>query len=276
MKISRASANCSRNSSNAKNSPNDAPADGSTAEVARSQEVFKLPLGTTGVVTARITSPKDAFPLDDQAQVVVGNTEGTKVLLVTKGNYFLEKAFVSHRGVEVTKMAPDDFLKEWGARGPAAVEGYDASIFESVAPSQWPDGGAVFLGALPPLPGFAMKENPKLEWPRILDWDVAHPVMRYVNFGNIQVAKAQAWSVPKTAHPLVETAGAPLIAAVETDRVHAVGVDESMKPYWSKLIRFRPVIRTPGAPHFTPCCPAAKKIAPAGVQDPNAGLGRTT
>jgi hypothetical protein len=76
---------------------------------------------------------------------------------------------------------------------------------------------------MPPLPGFAKAEK-RLEWPPLLDWNTTHPVMRYVNFGNVTVAEAQAWTAPKTARVLVEAGGGPLMVAVENDRMRVLGV----------------------------------------------------
>lgn len=200
----------------------DADPKGDTVEASRSQEVFRLPVGTTGLVTARLQAPKDSFALDDQAQVAVGATEGTKVLFVSKGNYFLEKAFLAMRGFEVSKVSPEEFEKLWGAKNALAVENYDCCIFESCAPPKWDDGGALLFAAMPPLPEFLPKKDPKMEGPPIVDWDDAHPVMRYVNFGNVTVLKAQAWQVPKTASVLVDSSGGPLLVAAESDRYRVI------------------------------------------------------
>ncbi|MBI3831325.1 MAG: BatA domain-containing protein [Planctomycetes bacterium] len=201
----------------------DAPT-GATVDASRSNEVFKLPLGTAGVVTARIQAPKDAFPLDDEAQVVVGSSEGTKILFVSKGNYFIEKAFLAMRGFEVMKISPEEFEKSWTAKGALAVDGYDCVVFESCAPPKWEDGGAVIIGAMPPITGFKAKEPPKLEGPPIISWDDTHPVMRYINFGNVTVLKALAWQIPKIATSLVDTQSGSLLMAYENDRVHVVGI----------------------------------------------------
>ena len=212
---------------------------------ARSEEVFKLPTGTKGVVTARIVSPKDAFPNDDSASVVIEDTESINVLLVSKDNYFLEKALASMRGVTVKKVDPDVFLKEWEQKGQQSVELYDACIFDRVAPVTWTDGGALFFGVMPPVAGFVKNEKP-LEWPRINYWDNDHPLMRYVSFGNVTIKTAQSWTVPKAAKAIVEgpieeidvpatdkTPGGaaqkkyamrPLVTAFESDRVRVVGV----------------------------------------------------
>ncbi|HYG74741.1 MAG TPA: BatA and WFA domain-containing protein [Planctomycetota bacterium] len=194
-----------------------------TSEASRSVEVFRLPLGSSGVVTASIDGPKDRLAADNTAHCVIGASEGTKLLLVSKGNYFLEKALGAMKGVSVTTMVPEEFQKLWDQKAQQAVEPYDASIFEGMAPISWNEGGALFLGAMPPLPGYAKAEKP-VEWPAVVDWDVSHATMRYVNFGNVTVAKAQAWTVPKTTRVLVEGTGGPLAVAAETDRLRTVGI----------------------------------------------------
>jgi Ca-activated chloride channel family protein len=221
------------------------PAKETTTDDARSEEVFKLPTGTKGVVTARIVSPKDAFPNDDVASVVIEDTESISLLLVSKENYFLEKALASMRGVTVKKVDPDVFLKEWEQKGQQSVELYDACIFDRVAPVTWTDGGALFFGAMPPVAGFVKNEKP-LEWPRINYWDSDHPLMRYVSFGNVTIKTAQSWTVPKAAKAIVEGpieeidspageknpdgsvkkkyAMRPLVTAFESDRVRVIGV----------------------------------------------------
>ena len=208
---------------------NSEPAVGGTSEGSKSIEVFKLPPGTKGVVTAHLDAPKDGLSADDTASVVVGTTSGIKLLLVSKGNgllkvnYFLEKALKALHGVTLTTMDADEFSKLWDQKGALALEGFDASVFDGAAPISWTDGGALFLGVLPPVSGFGKAEKP-LEWPSVLDWDVSHPLMRYVNFGNVTVAKAQVWTVPKSSRVFVEGTGGPLAVAFENDRMRAVGI----------------------------------------------------
>ena len=193
----------------------------------RSEEVFALP-GTSGVVSARVgraDGKVDTFTLDNEVQLVLGEQAGTHVLLVTGGNYFLEKALLALREAKVSKQAPADFLAAWTARGAASVEEYDTVIFDGVAPPKWENGGAVFLNAMPPVEGFQSVGDP-LEWPktRVIDWKDEHPVLRYIAFGNVAVRKAQPWSVPRTTQALVDAEDLPLIVAETNDRFRVVGV----------------------------------------------------
>lgn len=193
----------------------------------RSEEVFALP-GTSGVVTARIARADgvvDAFPLDNEVQLVIGELVGTKGLLVTNGNYFLEKALLTMPDIKISKQAPADFLAAWTARGAASVEDFDTVIFDGVSPPKWQDGGAIFLNVAPTLDGYQTVGEP-LEWPktRVIDWKGEHPVLRYVAFGNVAVRKAQPWTIPKTAQAIVDAEELPLMVAQSDDRVRSVGV----------------------------------------------------
>lgn len=197
------------------------------AAAARSEEVFALP-GTTGVVSARVTRADgviDAFPLDNEVHVVIGEATGTRGLLVTNGNYFLERALLTMPDIKISKRAPGDFLASWTARGAASVEEFDTVIFDGVAPPKWQDGGALFLNVVPPLDGYQAVGEP-MEWPktRVIDWKSEHPALRYVAFGNVSVRKAQPWSIPKTAQVLVDAEDLPLMVAEADDRLRTVGV----------------------------------------------------
>jgi hypothetical protein len=213
----------------------DTPSDGRGADASRSIEIFKLPPGRNGLVTARIEAPVDAMPVDNTASVVVGGYEGTQLLVVsapsanTRLNFFLDKALGAMDGLTVTAMTPEEFAAQWDLKGNQLVEAYDVCIFDECAPKSWTDGGAFFIGAIPPLPEFK-KEEGTLEFPEIVYWDSLHPIMRYVTFGNVVIAKAEQWTVPKSARIIVQGKQRdaktprvePLIITVENDRMRVV------------------------------------------------------
>ncbi|HLX64056.1 MAG TPA: BatA and WFA domain-containing protein [Planctomycetota bacterium] len=207
---------------------NEPPKDGSL-DLSKSDEILKLPADTKGTVTARIASPKDKFPNDDVASVVIEGTENGTVLFVSKGNFFFEKALdamARQYGWKWKKVDPDEFMKDWEQKGQQAVDTYDVCIFDRLAPLTWTDGGALFLGVMPPIAGFVKlpKEKQPPQFTPIIDWDSSHPLMRYVTFGNVTVKTAEAWQVPKAAKTLVEGPGFPFVVAYEADRLRAIGV----------------------------------------------------
>jgi len=171
-----------------------------------SEEAFKLPQGTTGVITAALVSHEDNFALDDAAQVVITRNEGLKVLAVLSDDYFLVKALTVIRGVQLTQMAPQEFLDKWSASGPTAFESYDVICFSGTPPPTWERGGALFFDALPPIPEY-LDKGEVVEFPKNPDWNVRHPVMRDVTFANVDIARAHVWGVPPTATKLVIAPG---------------------------------------------------------------------
>lgn len=264
---------------------------GRTLESSRYQQLWKL-RGVTGVVTATITSPADAFPLDNTARVVVGQASGTKVLLVSKPHHFLETALAALQEIgEITveKMEPDAFLADFEKRGQAAVEAYDCVLFNECAPPMWNDGGAIFLGQLPPVAGFKLVKPEPAKMPEVIDWDNTDPVMRYITFRNVTIAEGNVWEVPKTAKVLVEGTAGPLIASFETDRVHVVASSfktlDSDWPlrtafslfqknaiYWTSLVspRRRPTAMHSGEPLPIPpvgTAPSAELVRPSGKKE---------
>jgi hypothetical protein len=213
----------------------DASADGRSENTSRSNEVFKLPPGCKGLVQARIEAPADALAVDNSASVVVGGIEGAQVLVVSapstnsRLNFFLDQALSAMRGLTITALTPEEFSSQWELKGAQMLENFDVCIFDEFSPKAWTGGGAFFIGALPPLPDFK-KEEGALDFPGITYWDLAHPIMRYVSFGNVTVAKSQIWSVPKQARVIVQGKRRdaqtpridPLITVLENDRMRVV------------------------------------------------------
>ncbi|MCX7804748.1 MAG: BatA and WFA domain-containing protein [Planctomycetota bacterium] len=191
----------------------------------RSIEVFRLPPGASGIVRIALTTPGDMLAADDQAWAFVSPDAGGRVLTVTAGNYFLDRIASGMEMLSFERTTPEAFRAAWEARGPAVLDGYDAAIFDGCAPPQFPEGCALFLGAAPPIGGYragGVLEGEKA--PQVEDWHDGHPVMRFVNLGNVDIAKAIRLSAPRSARELAWARDFPLISAMDTDRMRIVAV----------------------------------------------------
>ena len=180
----------------------------------------------------------DALAADDQAWAVLAVDRKPRVLLVTRENWFLERALGVVPTRSVVPMDPAAF--EAGvAAGSIAWDGFDLVVADGVAlPSLPPEAPALlwFNGA-PPLEGFAARG--RITRPAVLDWNRTHPVMRSVSFGNVGASEAARLEVPKWAETLVETEGGPLVAAAETARRRVVVVAFSpLQSDWPLRISF--------------------------------------
>lgn len=186
-----------------------------------SPQIFVASQERDGVFTARLTA-KDDLAADNEASIVSLLPHPVKVLLVTRGNRFLERALRAAANVQLT-VAPD--LTDDGSE-------YDFVTLDDVTPTVWPKGN-VFAIHVANTNWF---ENvSEVEEPTIVDWRATHPVLRYVGFDNVGVAKSMKVKTPSWGVSLVDSQQSPLIVAGDLgrQRILWVGFDtlESTWPY---------------------------------------------
>ncbi len=166
-----------------------------------SPQVFVASQLRDGIFTVRINA-KDDLAADNQASMVSLLPQPVKVLLVSKGNRFLEKALKSLPNVDLTvAMQLTD-----------AAESSDVVVLDDVMPAVWPKPNvlAIHIAATNWFEGVG-----KVESPAIVDWKSTHPLLRYINLDNVQIAEAMAVKTPSWALPLVESQQTPLLMAGE-------------------------------------------------------------
>jgi hypothetical protein len=157
---------------------------------------------------------RDALSADNSAFAVIAPPRKQTLLLVSAGNYFLEKALREDRAhqVEVTKVSPG--LYSPGQRA-------DVVIFDNFSPPELPTpGNYFFINAIPVLPGFAatgVEENPA-----VFDWDTGHPAMRFVELGDVRIARARKITVPPASRVLAESRETPLMAVFAAENRNIV------------------------------------------------------
>lgn len=148
-------------------------------------------------------SGNDALASDDTAHALLDFDLTTHILLVTGGNYFLERFLVSQPSLAVEKIEPAHF--------DPTVQ-YDLVIFDQFSPGQLGPGHYLFINTPPPWPGFESAGDP-LKNQMILDWNQLHPVTRYANFGALVTGEALNLTQPEWMTPLAESAETTLISA---------------------------------------------------------------
>lgn len=162
---------------------------------ARSVQIFPtVPRPTSGArgwLTARLDST-DALAADNAAFAVLPVQPPRRVLLVTKGNWFLEKLLAADQGLAFELLAPDAFTL-------ALAPKFDAVLFDNFLPANFDlektPGNFFFIKQSPfaaPGPG------PVLEQPLISDLDSQHPALRLVNLQNVTFLRAASLALPKS------------------------------------------------------------------------------
>ena len=140
-----------------------------------------------GWLTARLDT-SDALPLDNVASAVLPVRPPRRVLLVTKGNWFLEKLLAAEHGLAFELVAPDAFTA-------GLAEKFDAVLCDNFLPPNFDlaqTGGNFFFLKHTPFNTAA----PALAQPLISELDSLHPVTRLVNLQNVTFLQAAALAVP--------------------------------------------------------------------------------
>jgi Ca-activated chloride channel family protein len=190
-----------------------------------SPQVFLAPQTRDGVFSVRSTLPDD-LAADNEASIVSLLPHPVKILLVTRGNKLLERAFHSVPNVQLTVAA--DSTDDGAA--------YDFVALDDVAPTVWPKGNILAI--------HVANKNwfdkiSEAEAPAIVDWKATHPVLRYVSFDNVHVVKSLMVKTPSWANSLAESPQASLIVAGELQRQRVVWVGfDTLESDWPLRISF--------------------------------------
>ncbi len=159
----------------------------------------------------------DAFPLDDEAYALLPERKRQDVVLVTTDNLYLEGAMLVYENIRVDKMTPDEY--EAAAKG-GTLGDYHAVVFDDFTPDVLPPDGVHLLyfnpqGAHSPFP-----VRRSLSRPRITDVEVNHPVMRWVEMGDVNFDKVSTLDVDKSKGEvaLMSSVRAPIAAAKREGR----------------------------------------------------------
>ncbi len=174
---------------------------------------FTIDMTEAGIVRVEQMHKKDdALAADDAATVVVPPPKQLAVLLVSEGNYFLERA-MSSLGFKEPAMLPAAYEKDKPTK-------YDVVIFDRYRPKFLPTAGSfVYFGAVPP--GNKIKGEPEVYVPQpdnkkkivgVIDWDREHPILRYLSFNQIGFADPIKMTVPADVQVLMDGPRGPLMA----------------------------------------------------------------
>ena len=91
---------------------------------------------TTRYLHAQILT-QDALSVDHEAWAIVGGSMHGRVLLVTKGNNFLQAALLLQSNIDLYKTTPDKYVVNAG--------NFDLTVFDGFVPATLPTGGVFFI-----------------------------------------------------------------------------------------------------------------------------------
>ena len=143
-----------------------------------------------GWLTARL-DVKDALAVDNTAYAVLPAPQLHRVLLVTKGNWFLEKLLAADQPTQFELIEPSAWQPDFAAK-------FDAVILDNFLPPDFDlaksTGNFLFLKVSPFTTG-----DPPIAQPLVSENDAGHPIMRLVNLQNVTIVRAAPLQAPQAA-----------------------------------------------------------------------------
>jgi Ca-activated chloride channel homolog len=191
-----------------------------------SPQVFSALQQRDGIFSVRIDA-KDDLAADNQASMVSLLPQPAKVMLVTRGNRFMEKALHAAANVDLTVVQDT-------ADG---AEDKDVVVLDDVTPAKWPKPNLLAIHVANT--NWFEGGWTNIESPAIVDWKNTHPLLRYINLDNVQIAATLGVKTPGWALPLVDAQQTPLILGGEISHQKIIWVGfDTLQSTWPLRISF--------------------------------------
>lgn len=164
---------------------------------------FKLDDLERGVLKLTVDQ-EDQLTIDNTAYTAVNPPRQARVLLVTPGNEPLTWALETDEAVKLAKieMAEPAVLEKKEHTDLAAAGYYDLIVYDRCVPKTMPQANTLFIGCLPPLPDW--KAGKKEVAPQFIDTDRVHPLMQFMEMGDVTVLEGFSLTPPSGSTALID------------------------------------------------------------------------
>jgi hypothetical protein len=177
----------------------------------------------TGIYKATISNPNspnplDSLEIDNTAFAIFQSASARRVLLVSKGNLFLEQLLASLPGIQPFRALP-------AADGTIQIpnDPFNLYIFDGITPPLPPKANLLFVN--PESNSYFTVRGTVNEFENVQVNE--HTLTRFVDWTNVHVLQAKSVQPPAWAEVLVESDSGPLVFAGETEgqRIAALTFD---------------------------------------------------
>jgi hypothetical protein len=170
------------------------------------------------ITAADRVSNADGFVIDDRAYALIPKKEADRVLLVSDGNLYLEKALKLNPNLQLIQARRSDFQ-------PSMQDGIRAAIFDGICPAS--SAPAIYFA-----PGgeagcpFAVAPD-EISFPKLLPMRGDHPVTETLSLQDVQIRQARHLVPQPNDTELLLDEGGPIMLAREEKglRSLAIGFD---------------------------------------------------
>jgi hypothetical protein len=180
----------------------------------RQSLIFPYAGAANGVAEA-VLDLNDDLIADNRAATVLSDRAPVWILLVSRGNYFLESLLAGHANASVnvvSSVSPSSFEQQ--------VRGNHIVILDGLEPPPLMFGNFLLINTT--APNLPIEVKGSADAPPVIDWDTTDPILRSVQLRDLQVRRAQIVEVGEGVKPLLYANGSPLISTVDTGRLRAV------------------------------------------------------
>ena len=194
--------------------------DASQATVAAGAEhavLFDLGEIAQGVLRLQIRTG-DHLAVDNTAYAVIRPPQRARVLLVTPGNEVLERALGTRAAsamAEIAVVGPS-YLDAPQYIRQAASAAWDLVVYDRCRPQEMPEANTFFIAALPPHEPWTAE--PMVEAPQVIDTDRSHPLMQWIDVGDLLLTEATPLAVPPGGGSLLDSTSGPLLVVAPRER----------------------------------------------------------
>lgn len=192
-------------------------------------QVFRADLAAGGTFEVAFDAD-DALACDNRAWKVIPPPARRELLLVGEDNFFLERICAASPGTSYRSVTPAEIER-------VSPEAYSTVIWNAVAAPKVLPTDSIYLGCVPPAPGFTA--GPAIKNPDIVDWATGHPVNRFLDFNNLLVSAAVTLGAPEEATILLRSSSTPLaVLALLPSGVVCVTAFDPRSSNWPLLVSF--------------------------------------
>lgn len=163
---------------------------------------------------------EDDFPVDNAAYSVLKQSSTISVLLISKGNYFVEKLLQTFPNFQVSKVdgiIPGSWKDQTRLNDIVIVDGIDSPPVK--------EGNLLLINSFNP--SVPIKKVAEINYPKVLGWDRNHPLTANLNLDKLIIEKASMVTTDKTVLPLIDSNRTSLLYTFQKDklRVAYLGFD---------------------------------------------------
>jgi Ca-activated chloride channel homolog len=186
-----------------------------TLEPGERQSLIFPYAGAANGVAEAVLELTDDLSADNHAATVLSDRLPVWVLLVSRGNYFLESLLAGHTNASVnviSAISPSSFEQQ--------VRSNHIVILDGIEPPPLHMGNFLLINTM--APNLPIAVHGTVEAPPIVDWDTSNPLLRAVQLRDLQVRRAQVVSVGDEVKPILYAGGSPIISTIDTGRLRAI------------------------------------------------------